>query len=108
MRKNFPASPFSASLKKKKPAALKKAFEHVRQNPQRSSNLEIHLTTHAKEAVVSLYISAMQRFHAAGAASAEGFVLYLIDATKQKNLELQFAQAQKMQAVGQLAGGARA
>ena len=92
-------------IKEEETAALKKAFEHVRQNPQRSSNLEIHLTTHAKEAVVSLYISAMQRFHAAGAASAEGFVLYLIDATKQKNLELQFAQAQKMQAVGQLAGG---
>jgi two-component system cell cycle sensor histidine kinase/response regulator CckA len=31
--------------------------------------------------------------------------MYIIDTTKQKNLELQFAQAQKMQAVGQLAGG---
>lgn len=33
------------------------------------------------------------------------FVLYLIDATKQKSLELQFGQAQKMQALGQMAGG---
>lgn len=32
-------------------------------------------------------------------------ILYMIDTTDQKRLELQFAQGQKMQAVGQLAGG---
>ncbi len=31
--------------------------------------------------------------------------LYLIDASERKNLEMQFAHAQKMQAMGQLAGG---
>lgn len=33
------------------------------------------------------------------------FVVHLIDQTEQKNLELRFAHSQKMQAVGQLAGG---
>ena len=34
-----------------------------------------------------------------------GVLLYVVDATERKRLELQFAQSQKMQALGQLAGG---
>jgi len=41
--------------------------------------------------------------HSAG--EIEGAAVHFIDVTEQKNLEVQFAQAQKMQAMGQLAGG---
>ncbi len=66
-----------------------------------SANIELKTENHS----LSLYINALRvSYHQNNPAKAD-FIIYVIDTTKQKNLELQFAQAQKMQAVGQLAGG---
>lgn len=86
-------------------AAVKKILSDIQAAPEKPANHEVHFNINGKTSVVSLYISSMLRYYAPSQSAAEGFVLYLIDATKQKSLELQFAQAQKMQAVGQLAGG---
>jgi two-component system cell cycle sensor histidine kinase/response regulator CckA len=55
----------------------------------------------ARDKSASLFVS---RLGAAEEGDA-GVILHFIDTTEQKSLEAQFAQSQKMQAVGQLAGG---
>lgn len=54
-----------------------------------------------REVTASFYVSRIED----GDGEVTGLVLHVIDTTEQKNLEVQFNQAQKMQAVGQLAGG---
>ena len=67
------------------------------------STVQIELKTTDRN--LNLYINALHNLHQTSKSNETKYIIYAIDVTKQKSLEAQFTQAQKMQAVGQLAGG---
>lgn len=82
---------------------LQSEYEKFVQNPQ---NAEITQTEASLKSgkIVHIFITPQHRIFCERE-SVDGLVLYITDTTEQKNLEQRFAQAQKMQAMGQLAGG---
>jgi two-component system cell cycle sensor histidine kinase/response regulator CckA len=60
----------------------------------RNGPFEVQLA-HAKGRIAHLYVTRV----------GDGFVAYLLDVSEQKQVELELAQSQKIQAIGQLAGG---
>ena len=79
---------------------VERAFDAILAGEDIELPLEVHIEGKG-DRVAALFAS---RIGQTVEENAE-IIVHAVDTTDQKNLELQFAQAQKMQAVGQLAGG---
>lgn len=66
---------------------------------------DLNLKDKNKTKILRLYVCPLFSSTIQIKENIKGIVLFCLDTTEQKNLETQFAQAQKMQAMGQLAGG---
>lgn len=66
-------------------------LDNIRSGVKKSASMELALIKGPKVALS--YVSPMKSLY--GSEPTAGFVIYLVDATEQKNLEIKFAQAQK-------------
>ncbi|MBR2922503.1 MAG: response regulator [Alphaproteobacteria bacterium] len=70
-----------------------------------SSKKSVTTELKTSDKTLNLYINELHNLYQNNESQENKFIIYAIDVTRQKSLEAQFTQAQKMQAVGQLAGG---
>ncbi|NQU56173.1 MAG: PAS domain-containing protein, partial [Rhodospirillales bacterium] len=94
--------PFSEQISKEDRGDVAAQLSKVVMGIMPASHLEVRMPAMGERVLVaSLYASRLED----DSGEVSGLVLHFIDTTEHKNLEVQFAQSQKMQAVGQLAGG---
>lgn len=86
-------------------AKIKTAIAEYAQSKENSYDFEATLAFTKEEKNIQIHLSPMTRHYSNQNGEIDGVIMYLTDTTNKRNLEMQVAQAQKMQAFGQLAGG---
>lgn len=102
MKPGHPSQGFSDLLEAGDRTSFDEMVERVRDGLDSSASMTVQVTTvTGRELTLTLNLTAI----AAEKPTETHLFVFLNDITEQKNLEMRFAHSQKMQAVGQLAGG---